>query len=98
MAEGLIGFAAVVLTVGLGEGAQKKVSDQISALGSNLLAITPGSSTSSSGIRGGFGADRRGWVNVEEPHELVRFDFGFLVYELTDYAVEAADGAATCTP
>ena len=31
-------------------------------------------------IRGGFGADRTGWVNVEEPHELVRFDFGFLVF------------------
>ena len=52
----LIGIAAVVLTVGLGEGAQKKVSDQISALGSNLLVITPGSSTSSTGIRGGFGS------------------------------------------
>jgi putative ABC transport system permease protein len=52
----LIGIAAVVLTVGLGEGAQKQVSDQISALGSNLLVITPGSSTSSTGVRGGFGS------------------------------------------
>ena len=49
-------------------------------------------------IRGGFGADRTGWVSVEEPHELVRFDFGFLVYELTDYAPEAAGEPATCTP
>jgi len=52
----LIGIAAVVLTVGLGEGAQKQVSDQISALGINLLVITPGSSTSSTGVRGGFGS------------------------------------------
>jgi putative ABC transport system permease protein len=52
----LIGIAAVILTVGLGEGAQKQVSDQISALGSNLLVVTPGSSTSSAGVRGGFGS------------------------------------------
>jgi putative ABC transport system permease protein len=51
----MIGIAAVILTVGLGEGAQQQVSSQISALGSNLLTVTPGSSTSSSGIRGGFG-------------------------------------------
>ena len=52
----LIGIAAVMLTVGLGEGAQKQVRDQINALGSNLLVVTPGSSTSSSGVRGGFGS------------------------------------------
>ena len=52
----LIGIAAVVLTVGLGEGAQQKVSAQISALGSNLLLISPGSSTSTGGIRGGLGS------------------------------------------
>jgi putative ABC transport system permease protein len=52
----LIGIAAVVMTVGLGEGAQKQVSDQINALGSNLLVVTPGSSTSTSGVRGGFGS------------------------------------------
>jgi putative ABC transport system permease protein len=52
----LIGIAAVVLTVGLGEGAQGKVKAQINALGSNLLIVSPGSSTSSSGVRGGFGS------------------------------------------
>ncbi|MGH9124228.1 MAG: ABC transporter permease [Acidimicrobiales bacterium] len=52
----LIGIAAVILTVGLGEGAQQQVKSQINALGTNLLIITPGSSTSSSGIRGGFGS------------------------------------------
>jgi putative ABC transport system permease protein len=52
----LIGIAAVILTVGLGEGAQKQVSDQINALGSNLLVVSPGSSTSSGGVRGGFGS------------------------------------------
>ncbi len=52
----LIGIAAVVLTVGLGEGAQQKVGAQISALGSNLLLVSPGSSTSTTGVRGGLGS------------------------------------------
>lgn len=51
----LIGIAAVILTVGLGLGTQKDVSEQISSLGSNLLIVTAGSSTDSSGVRGGFG-------------------------------------------
>ena len=51
----IIGVSSVILTVGLGQGAQDKVRDQISALGSNLLVVSPGSSTSSSGVRGGFG-------------------------------------------
>jgi putative ABC transport system permease protein len=52
----LIGIAAVILTVGLGQGAQAQVTAQINALGTNLLVITPGSSTSSSGVRGGSGS------------------------------------------
>jgi putative ABC transport system permease protein len=51
----LIGIAAVILTVGLGQGAQAQVQAQISKLGSNLLVVTPGSTTSSTGIRGGRG-------------------------------------------
>jgi putative ABC transport system permease protein len=52
----LIGIAAVILTVGFGEGAQGKVSAEINALGSNLLVVSPGSSTATTGIRGGFGS------------------------------------------
>ena len=52
----LIGIAAVILTVGFGEGAQGQVSGEINALGSNLLVVSPGSSTASTGIRGGFGS------------------------------------------
>jgi putative ABC transport system permease protein len=51
-----IGIAAVVLTVGLGQGAQNKVTSEINALGTNLLTVSPGSSTSSGGVRGGFGS------------------------------------------
>jgi putative ABC transport system permease protein len=52
----LIGIAAVILTVGFGEGAQQQVGSEISALGSNLLIVSPGSTTSSAGVRGGFGS------------------------------------------
>src|ERR1700721_4448089 len=52
----LIGIAAVILTVGLGEGAQAQVSSEITSLGTNLLTISPGSTTSAAGIRGGFGS------------------------------------------
>jgi putative ABC transport system permease protein len=52
----LIGITAVVLTVGLGAGARAKVQDQINELGTNVLVVSPGSSTSSSGSRGGFGS------------------------------------------
>jgi putative ABC transport system permease protein len=51
----LIGIAAVILTVGLGEGATSQVNSSISALGANLLIVTPGSTTTG-GVRGGFGS------------------------------------------
>ena len=52
----LIGIAAVMLTVGLGQGAQQQVEKQIDSLGSNLLVVSPGSTTSTTGVRGGGGS------------------------------------------
>ncbi|UUW89072.1 ABC transporter permease [Pimelobacter simplex] len=53
----VIGISSVILTVGLGQGAQREVADQIDALGSNLLIVSPGSSTDAgTGRRGGFGS------------------------------------------
>jgi putative ABC transport system permease protein len=51
----LIGVAAVVLTVGFGEGATAAVNSAISSLGTNLLIVSPGSSTTGL-VRGGFGS------------------------------------------
>ena len=48
----LIGIAAVMLTVGLGQGAQAQITEQINSLGSNLISVSP-SSSSSDGFRGG---------------------------------------------
>ncbi len=51
----LIGVAAVILTVGLGEGAQANVNSAIASLGTNLLIVTPGSATTG-GLKGGLGS------------------------------------------
>ncbi len=54
----IIGVAAVVVMVAVGDGAQLQVEEQIQALGSNLIIITPGTSTTG-GIRGGAGSFNR---------------------------------------
>jgi len=50
----LIGIAAVMLTVGLGQSAQGAIANEINSLGSNLLIVSPSNSvsTSGTGIRG----------------------------------------------
>lgn len=50
----IIGVGAVIAMLAVGTGASKKIQDQISSMGSNLLVILPGSS-SSGGIRMGSG-------------------------------------------
>jgi putative ABC transport system permease protein len=54
----IIGVAAVIVMVAIGDGAQAQVEQQISALGSNLIVIFPGS-TNSGGIRMGAGSINR---------------------------------------
>jgi putative ABC transport system permease protein len=54
----IIGVAAVVIMVAVGDGAQGRVAQQIEGLGSNLIIITPGTSNSS-GVRGGAGSFNR---------------------------------------
>ena len=51
----LFGVAAVICTVGIGQASSDQVNAQIAALGTNLLTITPGS-TSAGGIFGGAGS------------------------------------------
>jgi putative ABC transport system permease protein len=37
----IIGVGAVIAMVGVGQGASKQVQDQISAMGSNMLSLSP---------------------------------------------------------
>ncbi|MGA8017008.1 MAG: ABC transporter permease [Candidatus Dormiibacterota bacterium] len=51
----LIGVAAVISVVGIGQASSESVEARINALGTNLLTISGGSS-SSGGVEGGFGS------------------------------------------
>jgi macrolide transport system ATP-binding/permease protein len=50
-----IGVAALVAMVAVGQGANAAVEEQIASLGTNLLVVLPGATTSS-GVRAGFGS------------------------------------------
>ncbi len=50
-----IGVAALIAMVGVGQGANIAVKQQIESLGTNLLIVLPGATTSS-GVRAGFGS------------------------------------------
>jgi putative ABC transport system permease protein len=50
----IIGVAAVIAMVAVGTGASKKIAEQISSMGSNLLIILPGTTTAG-GVRMGAG-------------------------------------------
>lgn len=54
----IIGVAAVVVMVAIGDGAQLQVENQIASLGSNLIIITPGASTAG-GVSRGAGSFNR---------------------------------------
>jgi len=51
----VIGVAAVIAMVAIGAGANERIAAQISSIGTNLLLILPGSTTSG-GLRSGFGS------------------------------------------
>src|SRR5581483_9533723 len=50
-----IGVAALIAMVAVGQGANAAVRQQIESLGTNLLVVLPGATTSG-GVRGGFGS------------------------------------------
>ncbi|MES2697382.1 MAG: ABC transporter permease [Verrucomicrobiota bacterium] len=51
----IIGVAAVITMVSIGNGAKAQVEAQVAAMGQNLITVMPGSA-SSGGMRGGFGS------------------------------------------
>lgn len=59
----VIGVAAIVAIVSIGEGAQANVQDRLSGLGADLITVSPGFSRASGGFRdfgGGAGGSRAG--------------------------------------
>jgi len=51
----VIGVAAIVAIVSIGEGAQLNVQERLSGLGADLITVSPGFERASGGFRGGFG-------------------------------------------
>jgi putative ABC transport system permease protein len=47
----VIGVAAVIAMLSIGRGAQAQITSRIEAIGTNLIYVTPGSTTSTSGVR-----------------------------------------------
>ncbi|MEM8488163.1 MAG: ABC transporter permease [Bacteroidota bacterium] len=54
----IIGVGAVLVMVAIGEGAQSQIQDQIDNLGTNMIVITPGSSTQSGVSQGAQSLNR----------------------------------------
>src|SRR3984893_7117805 len=65
----IIGVAAVIAMVGIGNGAKAQVEAQIASLGQNVIIISSGSVTSS-GIRTGWGG--AGTLKVEDADAIRR--------------------------
>jgi putative ABC transport system permease protein len=65
----IIGVAAVIAMVGIGNGAKAQVEAQIASLGQNVILIFSGSTTSS-GIRTGWGA--AGTLKIEDAEAIRR--------------------------
>ncbi|HUJ18380.1 MAG TPA: ABC transporter permease [Nitrospirota bacterium] len=61
----VIGVAAVIAMVAVGTGASRQIAEQISSMGSNLLIVMPGSTTSG-GVRMGAGTQSTLTMNDAE--------------------------------
>jgi len=68
----IIGVGAVILLVAIGQGAQSRIQEQIENLGTNMLVISPGSS-SQGGVSRGMGSFNR--LTVDDVEKLQRESF-----------------------
>jgi putative ABC transport system permease protein len=65
----IIGVGAVITMIAIGAGAQSRVEEQIKSLGSNLMMLLPGSTTTS-GVRLGAGANEN--LTEDDAEAIVR--------------------------
>ena len=68
----IIGVGAVILLVAIGQGAQSRIQDQIENLGTNMIVISPGTS-SQGGVSHGAGSFNR--LKVDDVEKLQREAF-----------------------
>jgi putative ABC transport system permease protein len=65
----IIGIAAVIAVVSIGNGARSQVEASIASLGQNIISVFPGNFTSGGGVRGGFGSASS--LTVEDAQAIV---------------------------
>lgn len=76
----LIGISAVIIMMALGKGASEEMKKQISSIGSNLIIVLPGA-TSSGGVR--FGAGSNLTLTVGDASELEKSQW----IQKTDFSI-----------
>src|SRR5437763_12797648 len=52
----IIGVATIIAMLGIGNGAKAQVEAQVASLGKNVIMVYPGSSSSGSGVKSGYGS------------------------------------------
>ncbi|MAG08280.1 ABC transporter substrate-binding protein [Candidatus Woesearchaeota archaeon] len=70
----VIGVAAVVAIVSIGEGMQKSIESRLSGLGADLITISPGGGRASSGFRGHFGGMGGSTTTSDDAKNLTKKD------------------------
>src|SRR6267378_3430719 len=93
----IVGIAAVIVGVSMGNGAKAEVDKQIASMGQNLLIIFSGNQ-SRGGVRGGFGSDA---ILTEGDYNALRSEasgLGGISPEVRINATVAASGENTPVP
>ena len=87
----IIGVAAVIAMVSIGNGAKSQVEASIASLGQNIITVFPGNFTTG-GVRGGFGSASS--LTVEDAQAIQREVTGIaaLSPEMIDRAQVLANG------
>jgi putative ABC transport system permease protein len=62
----IIGVSAVIIMVAVGEGSERRIQEQISSLGTNLIIVFPGTAQSGGISRGGGTLTRFTFNDVEK--------------------------------
>ncbi|OIO68843.1 MAG: multidrug ABC transporter substrate-binding protein [Zetaproteobacteria bacterium CG_4_9_14_3_um_filter_49_83] len=85
----MIGVAAVVLMVSIGEGTQKQVTDSIKSMGANMLVVRSGSH-SHGGVRGGAGGVQS--LTEQDAHAIALLPGALLAAPMVQSGVQVVYG------
>jgi putative ABC transport system permease protein len=81
----VIGVAAVIAMLSIGRGAEASITSQIESIGTNLIYVTPGSS-STNGVRNAAGS--AGTLTIDDANELASLENVVAVAPQTDSFVQ----------